>query len=105
MAPCDDHYQLLVARYRDDLYHFDPWHYLPYALQLEGACVPAPSFLRVRELVDGRPGKILKQSGHTLRYMYSNYASYHYNNMYMYEGYCASLYLSLLLLIIQNLWK
>ena len=34
--------------------------------------MPAPAFLRVRELVDGRPGKILKQSGHTLRYVQFN---------------------------------
>ena len=31
--------------------------------------MPAPAFLRVRELVDGRPGKIFKQGGHTLRYV------------------------------------
>jgi hypothetical protein len=44
----------------------------PIPSQLEGACVPAPDFLRVRELVEGRPTKIFKQSGHSLRYVYVN---------------------------------
>ena len=45
---------------------------IPHA-QLEGACVPTTGFLRVRELAEGRPGKILKQSGHTLRYINEYY--------------------------------
>ena len=38
-------------------------------VQFEESVIVSSSFLRVRELANGRPGKIFKQSTHTLKYV------------------------------------
>ena len=41
-----------------------------YAIQLQNALTPTLGFVRVRELVNGRLGKVFKQPQHTIRYTY-----------------------------------
>ena len=41
-----------------------------YATQLQNASTPTLGYVRVRELVNGRLGKIFKQPQHTIRYIH-----------------------------------
>ena len=48
-------------------HHHDVSVILTSLSQFQEAVIPSPAFLRLRELVNGRPGKIFKQPHQTLR--------------------------------------